>query len=67
MIEFQKNLILQGYFIVYDYVMFEVWKFNDMVKWIYYVSTHDTNYYECKHCKIKVIKHPDDKITEVEE
>ena len=29
--------------------------------------THDTNYYECTHCKIKVIKHPDDKITEVEE
>jgi DNA-directed RNA polymerase subunit RPC12/RpoP len=29
--------------------------------------THDTNYYECRNCKIKVIKNSDDKITEIEE
>ncbi len=29
--------------------------------------SRDTNYYECRNCKIKVIKHPDEKITEIEE
>ncbi len=29
--------------------------------------THDTDYYECKSCKIKVVKHYDDQITEIEE
>lgn len=28
---------------------------------------HDINYYECKHCNIKVAKYPDDQIIEVEE
>ena len=29
--------------------------------------THDNNYYECKNCKIKVIKRSDDTITEIEQ
>ncbi len=28
---------------------------------------HDIQYYECKHCNIKVVKYPDDQIIEVED
>lgn len=28
---------------------------------------HDTDYYLCKNCKIKVIKYSDDNIVEIEE
>ncbi len=29
--------------------------------------THENNFYECKNCRVKVIKYPNDKMVEIEE
>ena len=42
---------------------------RNMMIWLngFISHRHDIQYYECKHCNIKVVKYPDDQIIEVED
>ena len=66
-IKFQKDLIYQ--FIFKLYMTMSCLRCGNLMIWLNgsISHVHDTNYYECKNCKIKVIKYSDDKITEIEE
>jgi DNA-directed RNA polymerase subunit RPC12/RpoP len=64
---FQKNLIPQKQYLMY--MTMACLRCGKLMVWLNgsISHTHDTNYYECRNCKIKVIKYSDDNVTEIEE